>query len=97
MFSVKGTYFLPSSCAFFNLEHSSMYSKILFVLSKTLVKMAAKNSFGKTPLMEAACNEHREIVELLIANGADIEATTRIGVNVLTTASVKREMKEMIM
>jgi ankyrin repeat protein len=91
----KGVGCKDSACLILASEKG--FTDIVKLFLEKDVDVNAKNSFGKTPLMEAACNEHREIVELLIANGADIEATTRIGVNVLTTASVKREMKEMIM
>ena len=36
--------------------------------------MNAKNDYGSTPLHRPAFSGHKEIVELLIANGADLNA-----------------------
>ena len=41
--------------------------------------MHAKNKYGATPLSVAVANGDKEIVELLIANGADVNAKTDAG------------------
>ena len=39
----------------------------------------AKDEYGATPLSVAVANGDKEIVELLIANGADVNAKTNLG------------------
>ena len=46
-----------------------------------------KNDDGWTPLHKAAYEGYREIVELLIAKGADVNAKTKYGTTPLHTAS----------
>ncbi len=36
--------------------------------------MNAKNEWGRTPLHKAADEDHKEVAELLIAEGADVNA-----------------------
>jgi ankyrin repeat protein len=47
----------------------------------------AKNSYGWTALILASMNGHKEIVELLLKNGADIEAKDSDGRTALMWAS----------
>ena len=53
-------------------------------VSKTL---DAKDEIQKTPLHHAAINNHQEIVELLVSNGADIDVKDEHGVTPLHYAS----------
>jgi ankyrin repeat protein len=46
----------------------------------------ARDNGGSTPLHQAAINGHKEIAELLIANGADVNAKTDAGVTPLDDA-----------
>ena len=48
---------------------------------------AKEDQLGMTPLSVAAAFGHKEIVELLIANGADLEAKDQWGVTPLTNAT----------
>ena len=48
--------------------------------------MNAKNEWGRTPLHKAADEDHKEVAELLIAEGADVNAKTRHGQTPLNLA-----------
>ena len=49
----------------------------------------AKDVVGYTPLHPAAYYGHKEVAELLIANGADLEAKNKIGYTPLHSAATK--------
>ena len=47
----------------------------------------AKDNDGLTPLIQASCNGHTEVVKLLLDNNADKEAKTKYGNTPLLFAS----------
>ena len=48
--------------------------------------MASKDEKGKTPLYQASLGAHKEIAELLIAKGADVNAKNNKGITPLDAA-----------
>ena len=58
----------------------------------------SKSDDGKTALMDASDNGHRELVQLLLSKGADVNAKTNDGKTALTYASAKghEEVKELL-
>lgn len=52
---------------------------------------------GRTPLMIAAGVGNKEIVTLLLANGADLNATDKNGNNVIHYAALNKEQKEFLL
>jgi len=53
----------------------------------------AKNKVGETPLYDAVGQGHKEIVELLIANGADVNAKASSGTQLHTPLDVAIKQK----
>ena len=51
--------------------------------------MNAKDNNGETPLHAAALNGHKEIAELLIEKGADLNAKNVVGMTPLHYATTK--------
>ena len=53
--------------------------------------MNAKAGFGSTPLHDAAFSDLKEVAELLIANGADVNVKSKFGETPLDLAIINNE------
>ena len=58
--------------------------------------MNAKNSGGWTPLHNAAIRGHKEIAELLITKGADVNAKGKVGITPLDLAHPQPETADLL-
>ncbi|XP_067650422.1 fibronectin type 3 and ankyrin repeat domains protein 1-like [Haliotis asinina] len=56
---------------------------VKYILSLCIIDINSSGVGGKTPLMEAAYGKHRDIVELLIRNGANVSQVDEAGENVI--------------
>jgi len=63
------------------------------LLEGTDVNAADTDQFGATPLHHAAINDHKEVVQLLLAEGANINGTNEFGATALHLASSNNHRK----
>ncbi|XP_048242937.1 serine/threonine-protein phosphatase 6 regulatory ankyrin repeat subunit C-like [Haliotis rufescens] len=56
---------------------------VKYVLSQDLVDINSRGWYSKTPVMLAAWEGHRDVVELLVNNGADVSLVDKGGNNIL--------------
>nr|WP_255478529.1 ankyrin repeat domain-containing protein [Rufibacter sp. XAAS-G3-1] len=66
------------------------------ILSATIIKTSQHYLFNTTALMYAASKGNKEIVELLLSSGADVNATDGGG-NTVLTAAKESQNSEIIM
>ncbi|XP_067650426.1 ankyrin repeat domain-containing protein 50-like [Haliotis asinina] len=61
---------------------------VKYLLSLCVLDINSRAQGGRTPLMEAAFKEHRDIVELLVRKGADVSQVDDWGENVLQNSDM---------
>ncbi|XP_048247739.1 ankyrin repeat domain-containing protein 50-like [Haliotis rufescens] len=69
---------------------------VKFVLSQNVVDIDGRGCGSRTPVMEAARAGHKEVVELLVSEGADVSLVDVDGNNTLHFACMRRDV-EMVM
>ncbi|XP_048245203.1 ankyrin repeat domain-containing protein 17-like [Haliotis rufescens] len=60
---------------------------VKYVLSQDMVDINSRGWQKRTPIMVAALNGHKEVVELLVSEGADVSLVDKAGNNILHWAS----------
>lgn len=63
------------------------------LLETGLVEIDAKDKFGRTPLLTAIYNRDYDMVRLLVARGADLEATSDFGLSALNMALLHGDIR----
>ncbi|XP_067654042.1 putative ankyrin repeat protein RF_0381 isoform X2 [Haliotis asinina] len=59
---------------------------VKLILSLNVVDINSRGQHSRTPVMEAAVNGHRDVMEVLVGRGADVSLVTNSGNNVLHLA-----------
>lgn len=62
------------------------FDKVFALLHREPGAIMARGTLGYTPLQEAAAHGHTDVAKLLLAQGADINATNRVGMTALALA-----------
>ncbi|XP_046341394.2 ankyrin-1-like [Haliotis rufescens] len=78
--SEKGDNILHLACRGGNVE------VVKYILSQDMVRINRRGSKKRTPVMVAAVNRHKEVVELLVNEGADLSRVSHNGENILYCA-----------
>ncbi|XP_067661916.1 putative ankyrin repeat protein RF_0381 [Haliotis asinina] len=82
-----GSNILHSACSRGRLE------VVKYILSQNIVDINSRGGSKKTPAMTAAQYGHKEVVELLVENGADLSLVCCRGINILHLACSKGHLE----
>ncbi|XP_071116426.1 ankyrin repeat and KH domain-containing protein mask-like [Haliotis cracherodii] len=66
---------------------------VKYVLSLHVVDINSRGDGSRTPVMEAAEWGHREVVELLVSEGADVSMVDKVGHNILHLACIRGDVE----
>ncbi|XP_067652079.1 putative ankyrin repeat protein RF_0381 [Haliotis asinina] len=66
---------------------------VKYILSQNILDINSRGMMKKTPVMNAAESGHKEVVELLVENGADLSLTYGTGSNILHLACSKGHLE----
>ncbi|XP_048257852.1 ankyrin repeat domain-containing protein 50-like [Haliotis rufescens] len=77
---------VPSSCDLHSASEEGDLSRVEVILSQGGTDINCKDKIGRTPVMWAAGNGHKEVVELLVSKGAKVSIVDRFGNNILHSA-----------
>src|SRR5208337_2012632 len=75
------------------------WAKVETLLKDNPALVSSRNNYGTTPLHLAVENGHKDVVELLLAKGADVNAKDKSGVTPLHIAAQKghRDVAELLL
>ncbi|XP_071115623.1 ankyrin-1-like [Haliotis cracherodii] len=82
----KGCAQAPSFCELHIASETGNLSKVKLILSQGRPDIKCKEWIGWTPVMLAAGNGHREVVELLVSKGSSMSLVNKRGDNILHCA-----------
>ncbi|XP_048245222.1 ankyrin repeat domain-containing protein 50-like [Haliotis rufescens] len=82
----KGCAQAPSFCELHIASETGNLSKVKLILSQGRADINCKEWIGWTPVMLAAGNGHREVVELLVSKGSSMSLVNKRGDNILHCA-----------
>ncbi|XP_046562349.1 ankyrin repeat domain-containing protein 50-like [Haliotis rubra] len=76
----------PPLCGLHTASKTGNLSRVKFLLSQERADVNCQEWIGRTPAMWAASGGHREVVELLVSNGAIVSLVDRFSINILHAA-----------
>ncbi|XP_046332501.2 ankyrin repeat and KH domain-containing protein 1-like [Haliotis rufescens] len=59
---------------------------VKYILSQNIAEINSRDTYGRTPLMMAAAEEHKDVFDLLVSKGCDVSAFDGNGNNILHLA-----------
>ncbi|XP_071094691.1 ankyrin repeat domain-containing protein 50-like [Haliotis cracherodii] len=62
---------------------------VKYILSQKIVDINGRGMYGRTPLMFAATEGHRDVFDLVMSKGGDVSAVDRNGDNILHVACIE--------
>ncbi|XP_071111355.1 serine/threonine-protein phosphatase 6 regulatory ankyrin repeat subunit C-like [Haliotis cracherodii] len=77
---------VPSSCDLHSASEMGDLSRVEVILSQGGTDINCKDKIGRTPVMWAAGNGHKEVVEILVSKGAKVSIVDKFGNNILHSA-----------